>query len=314
MNRLRTYIPTISRRVLPVPPAQAYMPAGWAQRRGNSHTDYCSLSTIRWTHTFSAKEKDSETGLSVTSLRSVSSFSLSQFQTSLVWHSLMRRFGARYYSSDLSIWLSVDPMASKYPSLSPYVYCANNPVKLVDPNGEDVVILNAPQGADGCGHMAAVIQDKEGNWYYMTMGANENGKLSQVLSSGVRGGMKLEPCGTKDMEEAIKFAKTDATNSEYTQELVLQTSSKMDDKIFQSALDKQNNVNSGKEEYKALTNSCADAVKDVLEKGLGIELPSKIDPRPNSYFNKLLKRKNKIQSKINVQIDGEESGTKSKYP
>ena len=31
-------------------------------------------------------------------------------------------------------------MSDKYPSLSPYVYCANNPVKLVDPNGEDVWI------------------------------------------------------------------------------------------------------------------------------------------------------------------------------
>ena len=29
-------------------------------------------------------------------------------------------------------------MASKYPSLSPYVYCADNPVKLVDPNGEEI--------------------------------------------------------------------------------------------------------------------------------------------------------------------------------
>lgn len=101
--------------------------------------------------------------------------------------------------------------------------------------------------------------------------------------------------------------KKDVNNSEYTQELVLRTSSKMDDKIYQSALDKKNNVNSEKEEYKALTNSCADAVKDVLEKGLGIELPSKIDPRPNSYFNKLLKKKNEIQSNINVLIDGEKS-------
>ena len=241
-------------------------------------------------YTFSAKERDSETGLSY--------------------------FGARYYSSDLSIWLSVDPMSAKYPSLSPYVYCANNPIKLVDPNGEEVVILNAPQGAGGYGHMAAIIQDKQGNWYYMTMGADENGNgnLSQVLSSGVRGGMTLESCGTKDMKEAIEFAKKDVNNSEYTQELVLRTSSKMDDKIYQSALDKQNNVNSEKEEYKALTNSCADAVKDVLEKGLEIELPSKIDPRPNSYFNKLLKKKNEIQSNINVLIDGEKSGTKSKYP
>ena len=91
------------------------------------------LSPVTWIHTFSAKEKDTETGLSVTSLRSVSSSSLSQAQTSLTWRSLIRRFGSRYYSSDLSIWLNVNPMSDKYPSLSPYVYCANNPIKLVDP-------------------------------------------------------------------------------------------------------------------------------------------------------------------------------------
>ena len=51
-------------------------------------------------------------------------------------------FGARYYSSDLSVWLSVDPMSGKYPSLSPYVYCANNPVRCVDPNGEELVVAN----------------------------------------------------------------------------------------------------------------------------------------------------------------------------
>ncbi len=44
----------------------------------------------------------------------------------------------RYYHSDLSIWLSVDPMADKYPSLSPYVYCGDNPVRLVDPNGREI--------------------------------------------------------------------------------------------------------------------------------------------------------------------------------
>lgn len=44
----------------------------------------------------------------------------------------------QYYQPNLSIWLSVDPMSDKYPSLSPYVYCGNNPVKLVDPNGEEV--------------------------------------------------------------------------------------------------------------------------------------------------------------------------------
>ena len=47
-------------------------------------------------------------------------------------------FGARYYSSTLGIWLSVDPKSDKYPNLSPYVYCADNPMRLVDPIGEEI--------------------------------------------------------------------------------------------------------------------------------------------------------------------------------
>ena len=46
---------------------------------------------------------------------------------------------ARYYNSDLSIWLSVDPLSDKYPNLSPYTYCADNPVGLVDEDGKEFV-------------------------------------------------------------------------------------------------------------------------------------------------------------------------------
>ena len=65
-------------------------------------------------YTFSGKERDEETGYSY--------------------------FGAQHYHSDLSIWLSVDPMADKYPGVSPYTYCANNPVGLVDEDGRVWVI------------------------------------------------------------------------------------------------------------------------------------------------------------------------------
>jgi RHS repeat-associated protein len=44
-------------------------------------------------------------------------------------------FGARYYSSELSVWLSVDPLADKYPGISAYAYVFNNPVMLIDPWG-----------------------------------------------------------------------------------------------------------------------------------------------------------------------------------
>ena len=50
-------------------------------------------------------------------------------------------YGARYYWSELLTgWLSVDPMMDKYPSISPYAYCAWNPVKLVDPDGNEAGI------------------------------------------------------------------------------------------------------------------------------------------------------------------------------
>ena len=64
-------------------------------------------------HSFSGKELDAETGYSY--------------------------FGARYYDpTTLAAWLSVDPMSDKYPSISPYAYCAWNPLKLVDPDGEEM--------------------------------------------------------------------------------------------------------------------------------------------------------------------------------
>ena len=64
--------------------------------------------------TFTGKERDEETGYGY--------------------------FGARYMDHELTtMWLSVDPMADKYPGISPYAYCAWNPVKLVDPDGREVI-------------------------------------------------------------------------------------------------------------------------------------------------------------------------------
>ena len=65
-------------------------------------------------YTFSAKEKDKNTG----------------------YH----YFGARYYDSEVSVWLSVDRFFDKYPALTPYHYGANNPILYIDPTGDTIVV------------------------------------------------------------------------------------------------------------------------------------------------------------------------------
>lgn len=40
----------------------------------------------------------------------------------------------------MSIFIIVDPLAEKFYSISPYVYCYNNPLKFIDPTGKDGII------------------------------------------------------------------------------------------------------------------------------------------------------------------------------
>ena len=46
-------------------------------------------------------------------------------------------FGARYYDARIGRWGQVEPLLDKYPGISPYVYSLDNPLRIIDPNGED---------------------------------------------------------------------------------------------------------------------------------------------------------------------------------
>ncbi|WP_236264210.1 RHS repeat domain-containing protein [Dysgonomonas sp. Marseille-P4677] len=47
-------------------------------------------------------------------------------------------YSARYYESAVGRFTSVDPLAEKYYSISPYAYVANNPINAVDPRGDSI--------------------------------------------------------------------------------------------------------------------------------------------------------------------------------
>ncbi len=108
-------------------------------------------------------------------------------------------FGARYMDHELTtMWLSVDPMADKHPSISPYAYCAWNPIKLVDPDGKESMetdIVNKKTGA--CKHIEDVknqiilLSDQAYNTIemmgqdsYTSMSESQQKEYNSLLNSG----------------------------------------------------------------------------------------------------------------------------------
>ena len=57
-------------------------------------------------------------------------------------------FGARYYDPWSCQWTAADPLAEKYPGLSPYCYCGNDPVIYIDVNGKEWVKNDGTQITD----------------------------------------------------------------------------------------------------------------------------------------------------------------------
>ena len=140
---------------------------------------------------FTGRERDSETGFSY--------------------------FGARYYDSDLMTgWLSVDPLTDKYPGLSPYSYCGWNPVRLVDPDREDIYQLDVSTGSL---KLSARTKDKTdkiiaGSYQGIGRAKSFEEKASITFSKGVLDGKKnkdysktgfVSSNGTQ--EDAIRVAK-----------------------------------------------------------------------------------------------------------
>lgn len=49
-------------------------------------------------------------------------------------------YGARYYEPKLSLFMSVDRYKERYPNISSYTYCANNPIGNLDVNGDSIFV------------------------------------------------------------------------------------------------------------------------------------------------------------------------------
>ena len=95
-------------------------------------------------------------------------------------------FGARYYDSvpiaiGMSVWLSVDPLADKYPSMSPFMYTAGNLVMLVDPDGKKIWIFGKGQNKVDY----SIGMNYEGNNKFIGKTFNILNKISKIRAGEI---------------------------------------------------------------------------------------------------------------------------------
>ncbi|MBU0476037.1 MAG: hypothetical protein KKF62_17965 [Bacteroidetes bacterium] len=95
----------------------------------------------------------------------------------------MYYFGARYLDSDLGKWLSVDPLADKYPGLSSYSYAGCNPINRYDPDGK---AFNLITGAIGAGVGLLIGAGAEAGRQYFS---NEEINFQKISAAGLGGGL-----------------------------------------------------------------------------------------------------------------------------
>ncbi|MFY7937536.1 MAG: hypothetical protein ACOVOQ_09165, partial [Flavobacterium sp.] len=88
-------------------------------------------------------------------------------------------------AKSVQLWLSVDPLAEKHPDYSPYVYCANNPVLYVDPDGRDWVISQSVR-PDGTTVMQISITGKLINQSSTVYTAEQMSDYSTRLSGAIK--------------------------------------------------------------------------------------------------------------------------------
>jgi RHS repeat-associated protein len=143
---------------------------------GETFVEQRSITSYYTPYTFSAKERDPETGYSY--------------------------FGARYYSSDISVWLSVDPMADKYPYQSGYCYVGWRPIMVVDPKGEDEWEVTSN------GRVTWIRESETHTLYVVDRDGNRTGKSLTLKDRAIfdqlaKGGQISKAIGTEKSQDAM---------------------------------------------------------------------------------------------------------------
>lgn len=177
---------------------------------------------------------------------------------------------ARWYDPVSMRFTTPDPLAEKYFHISPFANCANNPVNLIDVNGDSIAVLGYSKGE----HIALLIQHEDRKWHYYSF----NGTGIYLLTSGSLGGLPMHNLGEKSFDSVSDFLQREynregedyermngtANGYGYDKALVFPTDEKQDNLVRETFLKV---VAQG---YNPLTNNCATAVSAAVQ-SIGID-------------------------------------------
>ena len=161
-----------------------------------------------------------------------------------------------------------DPMAEKYSGLSPYLWCAGNPIINIDEGGDSTAVLYLP---GLIGHLALLIQNDDGKWAYYSM----NGNNKYTSSKGKKGGKPYQDRGKQTFNSVSEFLNSNynkkgtkkevlqdrVNNYGYIYAFVIPTTQKQD-KIIREKFLKETH-----QSYNLLNRQCAQVVQKALNAG-----------------------------------------------
>ncbi|MDL2212981.1 RHS repeat-associated core domain-containing protein [Bacteroides sp. OttesenSCG-928-N06] len=219
-------------------------------------------------------------------------------------------YGARNYDAAIGRFTTMDPLAEKYYSVSPYAYVMNNPMNAIDPDGRDIIVLHNPKGAMGAGHSAILVGDDKKGWQYVS---------KDGTALGVAGPSRV---GEDKFDTVDKFDKSDyaKNNNGYPSRVRFSTTSEQDAIAHKTMLDHANKW------YWLIGSNCVDAVSAALQAAglnpgyayMGINNPF-ADPitdkslLPNNRFEKMIKNNSSdvVDQTVNAnpKVREEQKGT-----